>query len=1038
MAAFGEELDGYGSDGELDDAAEAEATSDDDDDSAADDSDSGAASGSDPDESGDAAVGGAGDADAGDEDDANRHARELRELSEKDPEFYQYLQAEEPDLLEFDPKELEVSDNEAEGEGGEEEGGRGGKKKKGKAKGGSEEGMVLTKASLRALQEAAFVRRSLKGLKRLLLVFRAGCHIGEEAAVSRASKRLLLVFRAGCHISEEGVKQLLLVFRAGCHIGEEADDGDGDAGRGGDRALARRFKIPTGDLYNELMVSCLSNAHRAFMFHTFPDQVQAALSLAERDIAKEEQQQEAAAAAATNEAGKARKRKGKAGETAAAASRQVRLQAAKEARVGAIRLTKADFAVAAKRPSWRAIQPMLYAFLKAVAHVLTQLKDRDLLAFVLRALQHYTKLLVPFQSLARRYLKAMLGLWEGGAAGGTVSDDAAAQAKESTLQVLAFLRVREMAENQPFPFVLAFLRVREMAENQPFPFVEEVLKAAYLAYARNCRFVNEQTLPAITFRGNCIVELYGMDLASAYQLYGMELASAYQAAFVYVRQLALHLRQAIIKKSADAVAEVQRWQYCACLRLWAAVLAAYPGEEQLRALVHPLASVIAGVVRLSPALRHFPLRAHCVRMLHQLAAAARVHIPTAPLLLEERACVPAAAAPAANDDAYALFLVVLHSAALHKRPQPTTAAPPQLHLLVKLPGTTADTKPAQLHLLVKLPGTIADTKRVQDAVVNETFRLLQEGVDLYRHMAAFPETALPLIAELRHFAKSTKLEETALPLIAELRHFAKSTKLEETALPLIAELRPFAKSKKMSTQLPRGICASLMRAVLASRVCTRAAPPNGAAAAAHKLRVNAPHGLPSPLQQQLAVKRQAMAQCGTTSVTAVKWQAMARGVIDSFLSRSREAVARRAVALCYFGPMGAGGAAQLEFEALRQDGEPTAMERFSAAQSQHDKYIAGLAASRPAHDKSGKPPAKRGRGGGGDDADSGSSSSDYDSDAETRKPAKKAPKKAPAASAKAQATARLARAAAAALASGDLGEDAPDAVGAFDPSEWSD
>eukprot|EP00611_Tribonema_gayanum_P003938 TRINITY_DN13186_c0_g1_i1.p1 TRINITY_DN13186_c0_g1~~TRINITY_DN13186_c0_g1_i1.p1 ORF type:complete len:676 (+),score=343.75 TRINITY_DN13186_c0_g1_i1:132-2159(+) len=675
--------------------------------------------------------------------------------------------------------------------------------------------MVLTKASLRALQEAAFVRRSLKGLKRLLLVFRAGCHIGEEA-----------------------------------------DDGDeGSGSGGGDRALARRFKIPTGDLYNELMVSCLSNAHRAFVFHTFPDQVQAALSLAEKDVAKEEQQPEAAAAA-TNEAGKARKRKGKAGETAAA-SRQARLQAAKEARVGAIRLTKADFAVAAKRPSWRAIQPMLYAFLKAVAHVLTQLKDRDLLAFVLRALQHYTKLLVPFQSLARRYLKAMLGLWEGGAAGGAVSDDAAAQAKESTLQVLAFLRVREMAENQPFPFV------------------EEVLKAAYLAYARNCRFVNEQTLPAITFRGNCIVELYGMDLASAYQ-----------AAFVYVRQLALHLRQAIIKKSADAIAEVQRWQYCACLRLWAAVLAAYPGEEQLRALVHPLASVVAGVVRLSPALRHFPLRAHCVRMLHQLAAAARVYIPTAPLLLE-----------------------VLHSAALHKRPQPTTAAPPQLHLLVKLPGTTADTKPAQ------------------DAVVNETFRLLQEGVDLYRHMAAFPETALPLIAELRHFAKSTK---------------------------------------------------------------------------------------------------------------AVKWQAMARGVIDSLQSRSREAVARRAVALCYFGPMGAGGAAQLEFEALRQDGEPTAMERFSAAQSQHDKYIAGLAASRPAHDKSGKPPAKRGRGGGGDDADSGSSSSDYDSDAETRKPAKKAPKKAPAASAKAQATARLARAAAAALASGDFGEDAPDAVGAFDPSEWSD
>jgi hypothetical protein len=40
--------------------------------------------------------------------------------------------------------------------------------------------------------------------------------------------------------------------------------------------------------------------------------------------------------------------------------------------------------------------------------------------------------------------------------------------------------------------VVAFLRIREMALNQPFPFVEDCYKGVYLTYARNVRFVNEQ------------------------------------------------------------------------------------------------------------------------------------------------------------------------------------------------------------------------------------------------------------------------------------------------------------------------------------------------------------------------------------------------------------------------------------------------------------------------------------------------------------------------------------------------------------------
>jgi hypothetical protein len=43
-------------------------------------------------------------------------------------------------------------------------------------------GVVLTMELLRAMQTAAFLKRTVKGLKRLLLAFRSGCHLGDEVS----------------------------------------------------------------------------------------------------------------------------------------------------------------------------------------------------------------------------------------------------------------------------------------------------------------------------------------------------------------------------------------------------------------------------------------------------------------------------------------------------------------------------------------------------------------------------------------------------------------------------------------------------------------------------------------------------------------------------------------------------------------------------------------------------------------------------------------------------------------------------------------
>lgn len=88
-------------------------------------------------------------------------------------------------------------------------------------------------------------------------------------------------------------------------------------------------------------------------------------------------------------------------------------------------------------------------------------------------------------------------------------------------------------------------------------------------------------------------------------------------------------------------------------------------QQQLRELVFPLTQIILGVLRLAPSARHCPLALHCLTLLQRLAAAARVFVPCASACLD-----------------------LLESPALlgtnKKKPKPTTDAPPNLALAVRL------------------------------------------------------------------------------------------------------------------------------------------------------------------------------------------------------------------------------------------------------------------------------------------------------------------------------------------------------------------
>ena len=342
-----------------------------------------------------------------------------------------------------------------------------------------------------------------------------------------------------------------------------------------------------------------------------------------------------------------------------------------------------------KSRRWSEAKPILFGFLKSSFHILSEAKEPDLVTFVLKALSMYVPLLAPFPKLAESALKALTTLW-------SAPIDA--------------------SEDYQVVRLHSFLRIRQMALTQPFPFIEECLKKLYLAYAQRAKFATASSvtsaLPTLTFMGNCVVELYSLDYHSSYQ-----------HAFVYIRQLALHLRTAMQKKSTDAFGAVYCWQYLHCLKLWVAVLTEAcrcaevdsTGEQQvLRSLLFPLSQVILGTVRLIPSARYLPWRLHCVRLLQQLAAAAEVFLPTTSILF----------------DVFELKELSLSTKKVEK----------------------SNVQPLALTFRLKATEPLRTMEELE-MCVSEVFVLFNREVDLYQYSAGFPEFAVRICQRLRKVRK---------------------------------------------------------------------------------------------------------------------------------------------------------------------------------------------------------------------------------------------------------------------------------------------
>ena len=183
----------------------------------------------------------------------------------------------------------------------------------------------------------------------------------------------------------------------------------------------------------------------------------------------------------------------------------------------------------------------------------------------------------------------------------------------------------------------------------------------YIAYVANSKFTSVNSWPLISFMRHCLVELYIVDTASSYYL-----------AFPFIRQLAIHLRNAVTAgtgtdsnsktSKVEASRIVYSWQFVHSVHLWVDLLSetAKTADSNLKLLIHPVVQVrdcsedcmsklmymfvkwfyifqiCLGTIKLIPSKKFIPLRFHIARMLTKLQEKTKTFIPVLPVITEVR------------------------------------------------------------------------------------------------------------------------------------------------------------------------------------------------------------------------------------------------------------------------------------------------------------------------------------------------------------------------------------------------------------------
>ncbi|XP_059143876.1 nucleolar complex protein 2 homolog [Physella acuta] len=320
---------------------------------------------------------------------------------------------------------------------------------------------------------------------------------------------------------------------------------------------------------------------------------------------------------------------------------------------------------------WKKLKVLVKSYISALLELLTQLSDAVMVNAILKHVHKLVIFYASFPTLTKLFLKRMINMWTTG---------------EETTRVLAFLCINKI------------VHLKKEA------LLETTIKKMYMAYVSNCKFTSPSTLPLINFMQKSLVEIFNID-----QTLGA------QYAFVYIRQLAIHLRNAITLKKKATCQTVYNWQYIHCLGLWVQLLTTTYPSEVLQPLIYPLTQTIVGTIKLLPTTRYYPLRFHCVQFLNKLSYKTKTYIPTMPFLLE-----------------------IFDQVDFNKKHKTVSLKPFYFAVILKF-------SKAQLH-----------EKAFKDGLIDQLYEHLLESFNTQAHSISFPELIIPAVIQLKSFLKKCK------------------------------------------------------------------------------------------------------------------------------------------------------------------------------------------------------------------------------------------------------------------------------------------
>lgn len=150
------------------------------------------------------------------------------------------------------------------------------------------------------------------------------------------------------------------------------------------------------------------------------------------------------------------------------------------------------------------IKGTIKSYLADLLKILMNVTSADILTVLLKHLHQMIPYTQSFSALDKPLLRILLKIWSTG---------------EETVRVVAFLSILKIATSRKESIL------------------ETLFKTMYIKYVENAKFVSPSTLPGINFMRHSLAEIYMLDPGLAYN-----------HAFLYIRQLAIHLRNAMTLK----------------------------------------------------------------------------------------------------------------------------------------------------------------------------------------------------------------------------------------------------------------------------------------------------------------------------------------------------------------------------------------------------------------------------------------------------------------------------------------------------------